>query len=378
MTLVKLWQFLAHKKTIDDHDDVAITSPQNGDVLTYDASTAQWVNRPPSGGGDPDLLITYVLAGTARLIYTEMANYWAICFPSTYSDLGLISYSSCTSPAQDLLRCRMQDTSNFYAQRLYGAASTQDHQIVKWVAGSLTTLGVEGVDISTYVLQSLKFSAGGTTLRAYRAPYTTLRIVVTDTSFSSGYFGAGTATFYPYGNYGAPIEYWLFARKTTTLSESIEPIAYFEAPVVGDGSVENPYRPTLPYEAFEDSVLGVRNRLALTWSALIPCDRSSGRPVEYRCILRVYPDSVSDPMLRGIDRRLSELESLNGVRRLTRDEALKEALKLDDKLHIYDLVRVSRCERRDIDEYVSWRRSVFGVDMDSQSAERYLRSGKGW
>jgi len=45
MPLVKLWQFLEHKKTIDDHDDVAIVSPVDGQALIYEAATALWKNK---------------------------------------------------------------------------------------------------------------------------------------------------------------------------------------------------------------------------------------------------------------------------------------------------------------------------------------------
>jgi len=45
MPLVKLWQLLEHKKTIDDHDDVEIVNPADGQGLVYEAATALWRNK---------------------------------------------------------------------------------------------------------------------------------------------------------------------------------------------------------------------------------------------------------------------------------------------------------------------------------------------
>ncbi|RLC86242.1 MAG: hypothetical protein DRJ03_09360 [Chloroflexi bacterium] len=37
-----------HKKSIDNHDDVEITSPSDGEVLTYEAATSKWKNQAPT------------------------------------------------------------------------------------------------------------------------------------------------------------------------------------------------------------------------------------------------------------------------------------------------------------------------------------------
>jgi len=41
----------AHKASIDNHDDIVITTPTNGEVLTYDSVTAKWTNRAPIAAG---------------------------------------------------------------------------------------------------------------------------------------------------------------------------------------------------------------------------------------------------------------------------------------------------------------------------------------
>lgn len=38
-------------KSLDDLTDVTITSPTDGEVLTYDDGTSEWVNAAPTGGG---------------------------------------------------------------------------------------------------------------------------------------------------------------------------------------------------------------------------------------------------------------------------------------------------------------------------------------
>jgi len=37
--------------TLDDLTDVTITTPSDGEVLTYDNVTGEWVNAAPTGGG---------------------------------------------------------------------------------------------------------------------------------------------------------------------------------------------------------------------------------------------------------------------------------------------------------------------------------------
>jgi hypothetical protein len=37
--------------TLDDLTDVTITAPADGEVLTYDSGTSEWVNAAPTGGG---------------------------------------------------------------------------------------------------------------------------------------------------------------------------------------------------------------------------------------------------------------------------------------------------------------------------------------
>lgn len=41
--------------TLGELDDVTITTPSNGHVLTYDSGSGEWVNAAPSGGGASDL-----------------------------------------------------------------------------------------------------------------------------------------------------------------------------------------------------------------------------------------------------------------------------------------------------------------------------------
>jgi hypothetical protein len=41
--------------TLNDLTDVTITTPADGQVLTYDSGTGEWVNEAPTGGGTPDL-----------------------------------------------------------------------------------------------------------------------------------------------------------------------------------------------------------------------------------------------------------------------------------------------------------------------------------
>jgi hypothetical protein len=69
--------------TLDDLTDVTITTPSDGDVLTYDSGTGEWVNAAPTGGGGTWGSITGTLSSQTDLqaaldakATLDQAAYW--------------------------------------------------------------------------------------------------------------------------------------------------------------------------------------------------------------------------------------------------------------------------------------------------------------
>jgi len=79
-----------------------------------------------------------------------------------------------------------------------------------------------------------------------------------------------------------------------------------------------------------------------------------------------------------LEAKLGKLTGMVGVVKLTAEEAVRRALEMDDKLHRFDLLRKPKPSKRDIREFVEWRRSVHGVEMSREEAGEYIRRGKGW
>jgi len=232
--------------------------------------------------------------------------------------------------------------ATYYFTEIGVARTTTDHALWKSVAGTNTTLGQEAVDLTADGITQPLLSAVGTTIKSGRVdgkPYFDdsivclgTPIVVTDTSIASGTVGIG-AWWCRYGSFTSGVSYWpsgwvnlgwMIVRDEAAGSpypSAPEPLAYFEVPIEffdlpevnEDGTInitrqfygikmpeeiaviekpvpenvrkkkeilerkgwsEEEIRAFLP-EAFPVEKI---NRLAVTWSALIPSD-SSGKPV---------------------------------------------------------------------------------------------------
>lgn len=326
---------------------------------------------------------------------------------------GLLTVDSFTDKAVSCFQkdysghlCRWVDLNNWYGSWLYSGAATADFQVGKNVGAGWTLLASEAVDLTAHHVWLLKFSLLGTTLKAYREDMVTPKISVTDTSHASGRFGSWAAT----SQYA-----WtsLACILLAPSSPSAKALSYFEAPVVGSGTLEDPFRAQMPEEVawgwslnpaakkkydllklkgFTDEeivtlfpeVLSCKvNRLALTHSCLIKTDKATGKPVEYTAIVRVFeqPDRQAHlrPMLDGI----TALRGTAGVRELTRDEAVKRAKQIDPDLTDVDLTRVPPTDvnfKTILKDYVRHREGL-GVKrelIDDKLMERYLAEEKGW
>jgi hypothetical protein len=87
------------RSTLDDLTDVTITTPSDGEVLTYDSGTSEWVNAAPTGGGGAWGSITGTLSDQTDLqaaldakATLDQAAYWKT-LPGTPTRVGDTSFT---------------------------------------------------------------------------------------------------------------------------------------------------------------------------------------------------------------------------------------------------------------------------------------------
>jgi len=210
------------------------------------------------------------------------------------------------------------DAKNWYAASTYSPATTADFFLQKMIAGTVTTIASEAVDIPSDTNWKIKLEIKDSTLKGYREDMTTPKITATDTSITtSGKWGIGD-----FGAYERHHPH-LFSFYSCILSEPASPspktLRYYEVPIIGDGSLENPFRPQLPEEIVDHPTFGKVNRFAISWGAIIPTDRKTGKPIEYVGLIDIFEQPVRQDHLRSIPECLSALEAISGVKRLSKD-----------------------------------------------------------
>ncbi|MEM2459584.1 MAG: hypothetical protein QXG66_05080 [Candidatus Bathyarchaeia archaeon] len=347
------------------------------------------------------------LSAINKLMYTRQATGHAHAqILDSFADLAIEANISGTD---NKTYGRWINWANYYYQALDTGQATGDHYLRKYVNGTATFLATESVDLTAGDTFLFKLSILGSTLKGYRDNMTTPRITATDTSFASGKFGVDMFrkdTFDRITN-----AYWIWLRAPT--SPSPKPIAYFEIPVIGSGTEEDPFRAQMPGEivvdwslnplakkkydilkakGFTDDEIAVlvpevltckRNLLSLTHSSLIKTDRATGKPVEYTAIVRVFDQPDRDPALNPIPKCLDELRAMLGVKELTRDKAITRAKQIDPDLTDVDLLPIppSRPDFKAVlRDYIAHRESL-GVKREltnDKLMERYLAEDKGW
>jgi len=270
---------------------------------------------------------------------------------------------------------RIVDVDNYYALLWDPYAATADFRLYKLVAGTATTLATEAVDLTPGTTSKGKVQAVGTSLKAWRDDV--LKFDVTDTAHASGYWGNCMWD----GGGGTYLIYQLIATMQRVATASLSPkcIGYFEVPIIGTGTLEDPFRAQMPEELTTHPELGTRNLLALSHASLIPTVPITGRPIHGTALVRIFEQPDRDPALRDIPTCLDTLRGMAGVTELTREDAISRAKTLDPKLTDFDLRRFSETSaKRMTKEYVRWRFDTFKVEITEEEAIRYLMSDKGW
>jgi hypothetical protein len=348
---------------------------------------------------DPKALITYILKGAA-IFFTEDGYGHVYAFPTTYADESVQGVTGYNTSQVSSLVARLSDLSNYYRLYIDNGQSTADFRLDKVVAGTVTNLGYEAVDLSLHCNYTIKLVCASSQLSAYRTDMTTPKFSIADTSFASGYFGAGNL-YYSNAYQSLPL---LFECK---LGSALQPVPeathYFEVPVIGSGTNEDPFRPQMPEEirftseeakrkydflktaGFTDNEINTLlpgliqkvNLQALNVSSLIKTGKD-GKPAEYTAIVRIMPQPDRPPHLKPISECVEALKRIPDAKQLTSEQAVKKALEIDDKIHIYDLKANPHPAKKDIDEYIQWRKNSHGVEMPEAKAEAYIKTPKGW
>jgi hypothetical protein len=348
---VKKWQLDQHiAKTPIDHPDLSVTRAK----LEYPTVNVSLVYLDAIGKTAIRFTVDY------RILLSTL---------DSFSDKAI---EAMAGDAHFYLVGRYVDSRNFYFDRINTAATTADHEISKMSAGTVTLLAYEAVDL--YQGHWLKFSISGTTLSSYRDFSGYAQITVTDSAFSSGSFG----TTINVQNTSSTQEFpALPAYLRAPSSPAPQPLGYFEVPIIGDGSADNPFRVQVPELIVEDANLGKRNLLALSHSALIPTDKS-GKPIHGTAIMRVFAQPDRDPSLKPISDCIVALKAMRGVTKLTREMAIKRAKQMDDKLSDSDLLMITKPTKQQIREYADWRKNIHNVEMSEAEIIQYLANDKGW
>jgi hypothetical protein len=291
---------------------------------------------------------------------------------------------------------RFSSVDNCYYGGVLTASTTADFRLEKVAAGTVTNLGYEGVDIGHNVY-NIRFTASGSTLKGYRSDLTTAKISVTDTSFSTGKWGMWGDDCVV--NHGAgeilPLEK-LFWKLIAASSPSPKCIGYYEVPVIGKGTIDDPYRAALPEikeipttneldgydEALRNAIKSNKdekvNRIAVSHSALIPTDPITGKPLHTTCIVRIFEQTSRQPHLWSITEAVSKIEKQATTKKYDRPDAITRAKQLDTKLMDSDLLAYPSPSESEIKKYVKERKRIYDVDTDFESARRYLEDDKGW
>jgi len=363
---------ISRKTDLDSHNVAeAQHGLTTGEYIAKTDRVDQIVSRDYMEYPVVDVSLGYLLGILKANYYPRGPTYSCLITTNSFADKRLEGLVQPGPGYQDgNYICRYVDADNMYLAYLWTGAATADHEIGKYVAGVYTALATEAVDLTDKENFAYAFEVLGTSLATYRAREavpTTATLSATDTDIVSGKFGVNL--------YSS----WAATMLKAPSSSMPRVLAYFEVPIVGTGTPEDPYRPQMPYEEYTDPKLGKRNLLALSHASLIPVDRTTGKPIHGVALVRIFEQPDRDPALRDIPTCLDTLRGMAGVTELTREGAISRAKTLDPKLTDFDLRRFSKtAAERMAKEYVRWRKDTFKVEITEEEAIRYLMADKAW
>lgn len=326
---------------------------------TYRVVTIALDKLVPYGNQVAEFLPTLAIEQRVRNTYDLYPLYGL----RTFSDKLIRTYVyNSGGTAEDCgLIARMDFGAGGYYNDIRIDLSTADHKLYRRDVGvGLVVLGTEAVDLSAGWFD-LVLSCIGSTIKSSRDGGATFPITVTDTTYTSGYFGM----FAEYYNATVFIPNYFDAPA----SPVEKPILYIIDEIIGDGSEDNPFRPSIAQLIENDP------RLSVTYTVLFPPVKR-GKFTKSECLVRIFSRRESQEVaLRDITMVLDTIRSYGKVKVLTKDEAIRYAKTLNDLLHDADLKQMQEETAKD---YISWRESQFKHIMKEETAKYYVKSDKGW
>jgi hypothetical protein len=166
---------------------------------------------------------------------TRLVGTWAILTQDLFTDKAVEIYFFIN--ACDLAFAR-HNLGDRYFVMINPPLPTQDHRILKNVAGIDSILGTEAVDLAALTPERNVFSVMGSTLKSFRGAPVAPQITVTDASIPAGLFGFASI---PDRAVQTSSLAWL--RPPSSPAPMAQ--AILEVEVEGDGTPGNPYRPSL-------------------------------------------------------------------------------------------------------------------------------------
>jgi hypothetical protein len=230
-------------KTPIDHPDGSVTTPK----IASGAVTPSRISTLLSEGINA---VNWFIATGLDIIHHENphSDHTVTLLNKTLSDYSAIYISR--DNMRMYHRSQYPTWNSGYTHEMMTGATTQDHKLIKWTAGTTTALAYEAVDLSDYhYLYGIDIS--GSSFKCYRAWVTaktissaTAKFTATNTAYASGYIGIGfTRGYYPIP-YAVPTWFSAFSR-------GVEALAIAEMEVEGSGRPEDPYRPSFSSQLIE-------------------------------------------------------------------------------------------------------------------------------
>jgi hypothetical protein len=207
------------------------------------------VTRPKLEYPTVDVSFTYLSAINKVKGVSHRTNGYMLTTYDSFADKSVFAFMQVNDYARTT--ARISDRYNMYWSIYQPSASTSDHRLEKVVAGTITTLASESIDIDLSG-RGLRTSCSGSTIKSMRyelpsplnplsLPTPNATLSATDTSFASGVYGFRFLNeACPHGGSESGSVFLLAPASPSLPAQSI-----VELGVEGNGSLDDPYRPSL-------------------------------------------------------------------------------------------------------------------------------------
>jgi len=193
---------------------------------------------------------------------------------------------------------RYQKSRDWYDALISSGRATSDFVLRKCEAGSITDLGSEAVDLTENYFYRVKLSISGSTLKGFREDMATPKITVTDSTFTSGYYGCVELNTQSQQN--IHLDFWLRPPS----SKIPKPKIILDIEVEGTGTLSNPLRPSLLHNIIDNGRYGKVDTLSVSWGVFDFKPKASSLAT-----IVVYSDNPYNP--RAVEKHVEYAKNKN-------------------------------------------------------------------